>query len=192
LAKSFGYKNRRQKIFNNGNIPQTTAVAGMSFVNAYHPPSCGFAEPQAVRVIRKDPPDEFAVSQPGRLCLSYAHQLAANPIAPKGASHKDDNFGHLAIVEPFFVSLYGNEAANQIPHFSDQQGTPRILPRRGNQLFLIFDRTQGAIEGGESVLNSIITNFTKSWRVILTRWTDVQMRTLFGSGHRVILTSELR
>jgi hypothetical protein len=139
LAKSFGYKNRRQKIFNNGNIPQTTAVAGMSFVNAYHTPSCGFAETQTVLVVRKDPPDEFAVSQPSRLCLSYAHQLAANPIAPKRASHKYDNFGDLAVVESFFVSLNGNEAANQIPHFSDQQGTLRILPRRGYQAFLIFD-----------------------------------------------------
>jgi hypothetical protein len=139
IGKSFGYKNRRQKIFNNGNIPQTTAVASVSFVNAYHPPSRGFAEPQTVLVIRKDPADEFAVSQLGRLCLSCTHQLAANPIAPKGASHKYDNFGDLAIVEPFFVSLYGNEAANQIPHFSDQQGTLRILPGPGYQAFLIFN-----------------------------------------------------
>jgi hypothetical protein len=111
----------------------------VSFVNAYYPPSSGFAEPQTVLVVRKDPPDEFAVSQPGRLCLSYAHQLAANTITPKGASHKDDHFGYLAIVEPFFVSFHGNEAANQIPHFSDQQGTLRILPRHGYQAFLIFD-----------------------------------------------------
>jgi hypothetical protein len=139
LAKSFGYKNRREKIFNHGNIPETTAVASVSFVNAYHPPSSGFAEPQTVHVVRKDPPDEFAVSQPGRLCLRYAHQLAANPIAPKGASHKYDNFGDLAVVESFFVTLNGNEAANQIPHFSDEQGTLGVLPRRDNQAFLIFD-----------------------------------------------------
>jgi hypothetical protein len=138
-VKLLGSRNSREKIFNNGNIPQTTAMASVSFVNAYHPPSCGFAEPQTVLVVGKDSPNELAVSQPSRLCLSYAHQLAANPIAPKGASHKYDNFGHLAVVEPFFVSLDGNETANQIPHFSDEQETPRVLPRRGNQPFLIFD-----------------------------------------------------
>jgi hypothetical protein len=191
FAISFGARNRREKILNDGDIPETIAVAGMFFVNAYYPPSRGSAKSQTVLVVRKDPPDEFAVSQPRRLCLSYTHQLTANPIAAKGASHEYDNFGDLAVVQPFFVSLNGNDAANQIPHFSDEQATLGILPCRGNQAFLIFDGAQATTESRQSVFDSIVTDFAKSRRIVLTRRPDVQMRTLFGSAHRVILTSEL-
>ena len=181
----------RKSILNDGDIAKAIAVAGMLFVCADDAPSGGFAQTQTVVVVGKHPTDELAVSEPGGLGLSHAHQLPANAIAAKRAPHKNDNFADLADVEPFFVGLDGNETADQIAHFGDEQGMPRILLRRGNQPFLIFDRTQGAIEGGEAVFDSVVKDFAKSRRVILTRWANVQMRTLLGSGHRVILTSEM-
>jgi hypothetical protein len=65
----------------------------------------------------------------------------------------------------------------------------RILLCHGNQMLLVFDGTQGAVEGGEPVFDGIVEDFAKGRRIIVTRGPDVQMRALFGSGHGVILAS---
>jgi len=140
-------------------------------------------------VIREDVADKLAVPESGALGLRQAHQLTPDAIAPKGTSHKYGYFAYLSPKEPFLIGLDGNEAANPIAHFGDEQGMLRILLCHGNQMLLVFDRTQGAVEGGEPVFDGIVEDFAKSRRIIVTRGPDVQMRALFGSGHRVILTS---
>src|SRR4029077_1560759 len=87
------------------------------------------------------------------------------------------------------VGLDGDEAANQIADFGDEQGMPRIPLRPGDQALLILNGTQGAVKGGEVIFDGVVEDFAQSRRIVFTRWPDIQMRTLLGGGHRGILTS---
>src|SRR4029077_1629061 len=121
------------------------------------------------------------------LGLRNTHQLTPDAIATERAPHKNDDLADVLGLNPLRGRLNRNEAADPVPYFGHEQGTPGILFGVGDQLLLFVDRTEGAFESGEAIFASVVKDFTKGGRVIATGGPDGETRTLFRSSHRMIL-----